>query len=110
MKKLAFLLAIAAMFAFAACSDENAEQSVTTTASTSAQDPSDSSVITTTLIVGGMTCGSCSSAIESELSELDGVISVSVDLSSGRVTVTHEPELSVDEIRETIILEGFTVE
>jgi copper chaperone CopZ len=38
--------------------------------------------------VTGMHCGHCVSAVTSEVSAVEGVESVAVDLSSGRVTVT----------------------
>jgi len=37
--------------------------------------------------VSGMTCGHCVSAVTSELSALDGVSAVDIDLASGQVTV-----------------------
>ena len=38
--------------------------------------------------VTGMTCGHCVQAVRQEISKVDGVESVAVDLESGRVTVT----------------------
>jgi copper chaperone CopZ len=57
-----------------------------------------------------MTCGRCETAIKSEVSAIDGVISVSADFRSGTVVVIHEPEVDIDEIREIIGFEGFTVD
>lgn len=37
--------------------------------------------------VKGMTCGHCVSAVSTEIGRLDGVDGVSVDLSTGAVTV-----------------------
>ena len=45
---------------------------------------------TTTITVDGMTCGHCVSAVQSEVGKLDGVTDVSVDLSSGQVTVVAD--------------------
>jgi copper chaperone len=42
-------------------------------------------------------CGGCASAIEDALGKLDGVEQVSVDIASGRVTVT-----AADGMREVI--------
>ena len=42
----------------------------------------------TTLTVVGMTCGHCVNAVQQELSTLDGVSDVRIDLESGRVEVT----------------------
>ena len=40
--------------------------------------------------VTGMTCGHCVQAVTSEVSAIDGVTDVQVDLGSGRVDVTGE--------------------
>jgi copper ion binding protein len=45
---------------------------------------------TTTYQVTGMTCGHCVQAVTSEVSAIDGVTDVQVDLESGRVDVTGE--------------------
>jgi copper chaperone len=44
----------------------------------------------TTCTVPGMTCGHCQRAVTEEVSAVDGVGSVSVDLASGMVTVTAD--------------------
>ncbi|MEO7369917.1 MAG: cation transporter [Ilumatobacteraceae bacterium] len=43
--------------------------------------------ITTTFTVSGMTCGHCVAAVTEEVSKLDNVTSVEVDLAGGAVTV-----------------------
>ena len=48
---------------------------------------------TSTYTVTGMTCGHCVQAVTSEVSKLDGVTGVDVDLESGRVTVESEAPL-----------------
>ena len=50
---------------------------------------------TSTYTVTGMTCGHCVQAVTNEVSKLDGVTGVHVDLASGAVTV--ESEETVDE-------------
>jgi copper chaperone CopZ len=42
----------------------------------------------TTFTVTGMTCAHCQRAVTAEISAVDGVESVTVDLASGTVTVT----------------------
>lgn len=42
----------------------------------------------TVYAVSGMTCGHCKTAITNSVSALDGVISVDVDVATGKVTVT----------------------
>ena len=41
-----------------------------------------------TYTVTGMTCGHCVNAVTEEVSKVDGVDTVAVDLESGHVTVT----------------------
>ena len=42
-----------------------------------------------------MTCGPCVNAVTTELSAVDGVVDVAVDLATGRATVTSRESLSV---------------
>lgn len=66
---------------------------------------------TTTLKVEGMTCGACTSAIESAFKEDQGVGNVSVSLIMGRAVVQHNPAIMVAEaIRERIDDCGFDAE
>ena len=44
----------------------------------------------TTFTVTGMTCDHCRRAVTQEISAVDGVESVAVDLASGTVTVTSD--------------------
>jgi len=56
---------------------------------------------TTTYRVTGMTCGHCSTAVRSELIDLDGVSEVTVDLQAAGislVTVTSAQPLSPDQV------------
>jgi copper chaperone CopZ len=50
-------------------------------------------VMETTYTVSGMTCGHCESAVREELSKLDGVANVQVDLATGAVTVSSAAPL-----------------
>ena len=43
---------------------------------------------TSTWTVTGMTCGHCVASVTEEISEIDGVENVEVDLASGNVVVT----------------------
>jgi copper chaperone CopZ len=45
---------------------------------------------TTTFTVTGMTCGHCVAAVTEEVSKLDNVTTVDVDLASGAVTVVSD--------------------
>ncbi|KAI1608565.1 Cu2+-exporting ATPase [Exophiala viscosa] len=66
---------------------------------------------TTTLKVDGMTCGACTSAVESGFQGVDGAGAVSVSLMMGRAVVHHDPEkLSAEKIAEIIEDRGFDAE
>ncbi|MBU8908731.1 copper chaperone CopZ [Desertibacillus haloalkaliphilus] len=64
----------------------------------------------TTLNVKGMTCGHCKKAVEGALHELNGVTSVEIDLSSGKVEVTYdEAKVTVKEMNEAVEDQGYDV-
>lgn len=66
---------------------------------------------TTTLKVGGMTCGACTSAVEAGFKGVDGVGNVSVSLVMERAVVLHDPrKISADKIQEIIEDRGFEAE
>jgi copper chaperone CopZ len=65
---------------------------------------------TTTLHVTGLTCGHCVKAVTEELSALDGVQSVQVDLVAGgtsSVTVTSAAPLPDDAVRAAVDEAGY---
>jgi copper ion binding protein len=59
-------------------------------------------VSTTVWTVQGMTCSHCVNAVTSEVSALEGVTAVDVDLASGRVTVTADVAPTPEAITEAI--------
>lgn len=59
--------------------------------------------------VTGMTCGHCASAVTEELSTLDGVKSVDVDLGRGEVTVDSAQPLDIAQVREATEEAGYTL-
>ncbi|KAI1414955.1 heavy metal translocatin [Hypoxylon sp. FL1857] len=66
---------------------------------------------TTTLRVGGMTCGACTSAVEAGFKGIDGVGSVSVSLVMERAVVMHDPQrVPAEQIQEIIEDRGFEAE
>ncbi|ORY12410.1 E1-E2 ATPase-domain-containing protein [Clohesyomyces aquaticus] len=66
---------------------------------------------TTTLKVEGMTCGACTSAIESGLQGIEGVGNVSISLVMERAVVQHDPKIiSAEQVREIIDDRGFDAE
>lgn len=67
----------------------------------------------TTLGVTGMTCGACVEGITSDITQVSGVESVSVQLRTGgtsRVTVTSDDPLDEAELREAIDESGYVLE
>ncbi|KAB5578279.1 E1-E2 ATPase-domain-containing protein [Coniochaeta sp. 2T2.1] len=66
---------------------------------------------TTTLRVGGMTCGACTSAVEAGFKGVEGVGSVSVSLVMERAVIMHDPgKISSEQIAEIIEDRGFEAE
>ncbi|PKS09875.1 hypothetical protein jhhlp_004498 [Lomentospora prolificans] len=66
---------------------------------------------TTTIRIGGMTCGACTSAVESGFKGVAGVGSVSVSLVMERAVVMHDPQtISAEEIQQIIEDRGFDAE
>ncbi|WP_328686998.1 cation-translocating P-type ATPase [Streptomyces caniferus] len=65
--------------------------------------------LTTTLTVGGMTCAACVGRVEKKLGRLDGV-AASVNLATGRATVSHPAAVSVTDLVTTVEAAGFTAQ
>jgi copper chaperone CopZ len=70
-------------------------------------------VSTTTYSVTGMTCEHCVSAVTEELSALDGVTAVAVDLVAGgtsSVHVTSDGELDRDAVASAVDEAGYALQ
>lgn len=66
---------------------------------------------TTTLKVEGMTCGACTSAIESAFQGISGVGAVSISLVMERAVIQHDPDrVTADQVKDTIEDRGFDAE
>jgi copper chaperone len=66
----------------------------------------------TTITVAGMTCGHCVASVTEELSELDGVTGVDVELHAGDdspVTITSEGPLDPAAVQAAVAEAGYTV-
>jgi len=61
----------------------------------------------TVYAVHGMSCGHCAAAVTRELSAIDGVAGVHVDLESKKVTVGSARPLSEEEVREAVDEAGY---
>jgi len=59
--------------------------------------------------VTGMTCGHCVASVTEEVSELDGVQNVDVDLATGAVTVTSTKPLEDDAVRAAVEEAGYAL-
>ncbi len=62
---------------------------------------------TATYTVSGMTCGHCAQSVTEEVREVPGVTDVSVDLPTGKVTVTSEQPVSEDQVRAAVTEAGY---
>ncbi len=60
-----------------------------------------------TYTVQGMTCGHCVSSVTEEVSEIDGVQGVDVDLASGLVTVTSDRDIAEEDVRAAVVEAGY---
>ena len=60
-----------------------------------------------TYIVNGMTCGHCASSVTEQLTKIDGVQSVDVDLASGNVVVTSETPLAREDVTGAVTDAGY---
>ena len=61
----------------------------------------------TTYRVTGMTCDHCVRAVSSEVSQIDGVTDVQVDLPIGQVTVVSDAPLDIDDVRAAVDEAGY---
>ncbi|MCO7138194.1 heavy metal translocating P-type ATPase [[Clostridium] leptum] len=61
-----------------------------------------------TLKVGGMTCASCSAAVERVLNKIDGVSEATVNLAAEKATIQYDPsKVSLSDLKEAIQKAGF---
>ncbi|NJC71404.1 heavy-metal-associated domain-containing protein [Planosporangium thailandense] len=63
----------------------------------------------TTFQVSGMTCAHCQHAVTAEISAIDGVESVDVDLASGTVTGTAARPVDRADIAQAVDEAGYTL-
>ena len=63
----------------------------------------------TTYTVSGMTCGHCVDAVTAEVTKIDGVTDVGVDLATGLVTVASERAIDDAELTAAVDEAGYMV-
>jgi copper chaperone len=66
-------------------------------------------VPTTSYVVTGMTCDHCVHAVTEEVSALDGVDDVAVDLTSGRLTLTSHDEIPYATVAAAVDEAGYAL-
>jgi copper ion binding protein len=59
--------------------------------------------------VTGMTCGHCVASVTEEISEIDGVEAVEVELEDGRVTVTSAVPLERESVEQAVTEAGYAL-
>jgi copper chaperone CopZ len=64
---------------------------------------------TATYTVTGMTCGHCVQAVTDELTALDGVQQVDVELTSGAVTVVSDTPLAEEAVAAAVDEAGYAL-
>jgi copper chaperone CopZ len=60
-----------------------------------------------TYTVTGMTCGHCAASVTEEITEIDGVTDVAVDLPTGAVTVVSNQPLDRAQVRTAVEEAGY---
>jgi copper chaperone len=60
-----------------------------------------------TYTVTGMTCGHCVASVTEEISEIDGVSGVAVDLPTGAVTITSATPVEDERVRAAVEEAGY---
>jgi copper chaperone CopZ len=56
-----------------------------------------------------MTCGHCANAVTKEISSIDGVSNVVVDVATGKVTITSSAQLDATQIAAAVEEAGYQV-
>lgn len=88
------------------CGASDADSAATTSSTNAQENPMTTHTHTHTYAVSGMTCGHCTAAVTSELTFLDGVTDVHVDLvAGGTSTVSVASQAPLDDIQVRAALE-----
>ena len=61
----------------------------------------------TTYIVKGMTCDHCANAVSGEVSSIEGVSQVAVNVEGGTVTVTSDSALALGDVAAAVEEAGY---
>ncbi|MDP4549614.1 copper chaperone CopZ [Alkalihalobacillus macyae] len=64
----------------------------------------------TTINIKGMTCNHCKTAVETALTELEGVSGVEVDVKQGKADVSYDSsKVNVSDMNEAVEDQGYDV-
>jgi copper chaperone len=86
------------------CGSETACACATTTTIEPAPEPGGTQTV---YQVAGMTCGGCATRVSKHLGDIPGVENVSIDVSTGAVTVTSTAELDDDNVAAAVAEAGY---
>ena len=64
---------------------------------------------TVTYTIDGMTCGHCVASVTTEVSSLDGVTDVQVDLTTGTVAITSAAAISQEDVAAAVEEAGYVL-
>jgi copper chaperone len=78
-----------------------------TTTNATKERPMTGQEITTSYTVSGMTCGHCVASVTEEVSAIEGVTGVQVDLATGEVTVSSAAPLAEADVRAAVDEAGY---
>lgn len=59
------------------------------------------------LIIEGMTCGHCATAVTKELAQLDGASEIKVDPQSGTATLVVADSVEIADVEEAVTEAGY---
>ncbi|GAB3131858.1 heavy-metal-associated domain-containing protein [Tsukamurella serpentis] len=65
--------------------------------------------VESTYTVTGMTCGHCAASVREEISEIDGVTGVEVNVETGSVTVASDTELTREAVDAAVKEAGYSL-
>jgi copper chaperone CopZ len=71
--------------------------------------PMPANATTAVYTVSGMTCGHCVTSVTEEVSAIDGVQDVAVELETGKVTVTSAAPLAPAAVEAAVDEAGYTL-
>jgi copper ion binding protein len=66
-------------------------------------------IMETNITVSGMTCGHCANSVSKEITSIDGVSNVVVDVATGKVTITSSAQLDATQIAAAVEEAGYQV-